>query len=160
MSKAKAPAKRPSGQYVRYGPTATRLVCEDLAAGRTWEAIGATGEGRPSYSTMYKWRKTYPEFAQVTEDARVYGADACADRALSVAEGATKDTVAQAKLYVDTLMHRAAMLAPDRWGKGRGAAPAAKAEPLEIVFSFRRFEKVIGPDGRRYVREIEPEGDA
>lgn len=159
MTKAKGPSKRRPGQYVRYGQNTTRLVCEDLAAGRTWEQIGATDD-RPSYSTLYKWRKKYPEFAQVTDEARADAADVCADRALTVAEGATKDTVAQAKLHVDTLMHRAAMLAPDRWGKGRGAPAAAKPEPLEIVFSFKRFEKVIGPDGRRYVREIEPEGDA
>jgi hypothetical protein len=152
---------RVRGQYVRYGAAVVEMVCEDLAAGKTWEQV-AELPGRPSYSTMFKWRKKYPEFEEMADAARSFGADFCADRALVVAEQATEETVRKAKLHVDTLMQRAAFLAPERWsGRGgrRGGAGGAKAEPLEIVFSVRHFEKVIGPDGKAFVREVLPEGE-
>jgi hypothetical protein len=33
-------------------------------------------------------------------------------------------------------------------------------ERVEIVFRARRFEKLTGPDGKAFVREIKPEGEA
>ena len=146
-----------SRQRVKYGPQVVRRVCEDLASGMTYNEV-TQRHGRPSHSTLYEWRRLFPEFAEATDAARSYGAEVCADRALEVAEQATEDTVRKAKLEVDTLVHRAAMLAPERWG-GRGGG-LRKAEPLEIVFSVRRFEKVVDPDGRVSVREIKPEGEA
>ena len=148
---------RARGQYTRYTATVVSQVCEDLAAGKTWEQIGET-PGRPSYSTMFKWRKLHPAFAEAADAARAYGADVCADRALTVAEQATKETVQQAKLHVDTLMQRAAFLAPQRWS-AKAAAPA-KPEPVEVVFRVRHFQRMTGPDGIDFLREVKPEGDA
>jgi hypothetical protein len=132
-------------------------VCADLAAGKTYDDIGHTA-GRPSYATLYKWRKLYPEFAEAVDAARAFGAEYCADRALKVAEDATEESVRSAKLRVDTLMQRAAMLAPERWS-GRPTRGVAAGEPLEIVFRVRHFEKVVGPDGKAFIRELKPEGE-
>ena len=55
-------------------------------------------------------------------------------------------------------MQRAALLAPLRWG-GRSAG-AGKAEPVEVIFRMRHFERVEGPDGKAFLREIKPENDA
>jgi hypothetical protein len=140
-----------------YTPAAVRKVCEDLAAGKTYQEL-ARNPRRPSSATLYNWRKKHPEFAEATDAARAFGAEFCADRALEVAEQATEETVRKAKLHVDTLMLRAGFLAPGRWS-GR-TARTAKAEPVEIVFRIRHFEKVIGPDGKAFVREIKPEGEA
>lgn len=149
---------RVRGRYVRYSPAVVAMVCGDLAAGHTWDQIEAM-PGRPSYHAMYMWRKRHPEFAEAVDAARAFGADRCADRALAVAEQATEETVRRAKLQVDTLMQRAALLAPERWSARGGGAAAAKPQPLEVVFSVRHFEKVIGPDGKAFVREILPEGE-
>jgi len=143
--------------YVRYTPTVVRRICERLASGDSWPQICST-EGMPSYSTLYVWRRKYPEFSEAVDAAREHGADLCADRALAVAAAATKDTVQQDRLHVGVLMKRAALTAPRRWG-GK-AEPAAKREPVEVVFRVRHFEKVIGPDGKAFVREIKPEGKA
>lgn len=157
-TKAAGPT-RAAGQYVRYGAAVVQMVCEDLATGKTWEQVAAL-PGRPSYHAMYNWRKTHPEFAAAADAARAFGADHCADQALEVAEQATEETVRKAKLHVDTLMQRAALLAPERWSGRGGGRAAERAEPLEVVFSFRHFENVIGPDGKTVVREIKPEGEA
>jgi hypothetical protein len=147
-------------RQAKYGPGIVRKVCEDLAAGKTYQELGRN-PSRPSCATLYNWRQKHPEFAELTDAARAFGAEYCADRALEVAEQATEETVRKAKLHVDTLMHRAGFLAPGRWSaRTARAGRTAKAEPLEVVFRIRRFEKVIGPDGRAVLREIMPEGEA
>lgn len=142
-----------------YTSAMVQKVIEDLARGRTY-ADFERDHSRPCTATIYNWRKKSPEFAEAADAARAFGAEFCADRALEVAEQATEETVRKAKLHVDALMQRAALLAPDRWGgKGRGAV-AAKVAPVEVIFRVRHFEKVIGPDGKAFMREIKPEGEA
>jgi hypothetical protein len=143
--------------YVRYTPTVVRRICERLAEGESWAQICST-DGMPSYGTLYVWRRRYPDFAEAVDAAREHGADLSADKALAVAAAATKETVQQDRLHVATLMKHAALTAPRRWG-GK-AAKAAKPEPVEVVFHVRHFEVVTGPDGRDFVREIKPEGQA
>lgn len=154
----KGPPLRQRRRIARYTPATVRKVCEDLASGKTYQEVGRDLR-RPSMATLYNWRQKHPEFAEAADAARAFGAEFCADRALEVAEQATEETVRKAKLHVDTLMQRAASLAPERWSGRAASRSMAKAEPLEIVFSVRHFEKVIGPDGKAYVREILPEGE-
>lgn len=154
-NRMKAAPLRERRRKKTYTSAMVRKVCEDLATGKTYEEVGRNPH-RPCTATIYNWRKERPEFAEAVDAARAFGAEFCADRALEVAEQATEETVRTAKLHVDTLMQRAAWLASDRRG-GRTRGAAAKAEPLEVIFSVRHFEKVIGADGRTYVREIEHE---
>lgn len=140
-----------------YTPAMVRKVCEDLAAGKTYQEL-TRNPRRPCMATLYNWRQKHPDFAEMTDAARAFGAEACADRALEVAEAATEETVRKAKLHVDTLMLRAGFLAPGKWSAR--TARTVKAEPLEVIFRIRHFEKVIGPDGKAFVREIKPEGEA
>lgn len=149
---------RPRRKKKTYSEAMKRKVIEALARGKTYADFDRMS-GLPCTATIYNWRKAHPDFAAMADDARAFGAEACADRALEVAEQATEDTVRKAKLHVDALMQRAAHLAPERWGGGRSARSAAKAEPVEIVFRIRQFEKVIGPDGKAFVREVLPEGE-
>ncbi|HKP79730.1 MAG TPA: hypothetical protein VJU34_11465 [Phenylobacterium sp.] len=142
---------------VRYSVAVARKICARLAKGESWSRIANT-EGMPSYSALYAWQKRRPEFAEAVAQAREIGADYCADKALEVAAAATKDTVQQDRLFVQTLMKHAALKAPKRWG-GKGEAKE-KPQTVEVVFRVRHFEKAIGPDGKAFVREIKPEGEA
>lgn len=159
VKRVKGPPPRERRRKASYTKTIVQKVCEDLACGKTYEEVGRNPH-RPCTATLYNWRQKHPEFAEMADAARAFGAEFCADRALHVAEEATEETVRKAKLHVDTLMQRAAFLAPERWSGRAASRAAAKAEPLEIVFSFRHFENVIGPDGKAFVREIKPEGEA
>ncbi|HEY0647340.1 hypothetical protein [Phenylobacterium sp.] len=154
---AKAPLRPKRKARSNYTPAMVQRVCDDLAAGKTYDEIGHT-PGRPSYATIYNWRRQYPAFAEAVDAARAFGAEFCADRALTVAEAATEETVRKAKLHVDTLMQRAALLAPQRWSV-RGAVAAPKGEPVEVIFRVKHFERVVGPDGKAFLREIKPEGE-
>lgn len=157
--RSKTPDRRGRVTHIRYGQAVARRICEQLAKGEPWFSFCNT-EDFPCYASLYAWSEKYPEFAEAVARARQQGADYCADRALEVAEAATKETVQQDRLLVGTLMRRAALMAPKAWGGKTETAAKAKAEPVEVVFRVRHFEKVIGPDGKAFVREIKPEGMA
>jgi hypothetical protein len=148
------PRKRDAGEpNVRYSQGLTARICARLAQGAMWHRL-CKEPGMPAYSTFYTWQKQYPAFAEAVAAAQAAAADYCADRALEVAEEATKETATQDRLLVNTLLKRA-----DRVG-GRKTRAADKPEPVEIVFRVRHFERVVGPDGKAFVREIKPEGEA
>lgn len=154
-------AKKPRRKKCEYTPSMVQKVCDDLAIGMTYEQV-AGQDGRPCAMTIYNWRQKYPEFAAAADAARSFGAEMCADKALEVAQGATEDSVRSAKLHIDTLIHRAMALAPERWGNraARAAVSGARAQPVQIVFRVRQFETVTGPDGRAALRELFPEDEA
>jgi hypothetical protein len=158
--RSKTPDEHGQVTHVRYGVVVATNICARLAKGESWNRIANT-EGMPSYSAYYNWQKRYPEFAEAVAQAREIGADYCADKALEVAAAATKDTVQQDRLFVQTLMKHAALKAPRTWGgKGERAAKEKTPAPVKVVFYVRHFEKVIGPDGKAFVREIPREGEA
>jgi hypothetical protein len=153
----KTPDRKGRVTHVRYSQAVARKICERLAKGEPWFSICNTDD-LPCYASLYTWSDRYPEFAEAVARARQQGADYCADKALAVAEASTKETVQQDRLLVNTLMRRAAVIAPRAWG-GKTEKPAkATPQPVEVVFRVRHFEKVVGPDGKAFVREIKPEG--
>lgn len=154
--RSKTPDRKGRVTHIRYGQAVARRICERLAKGEPWSSICNTDD-LPCYASLYTWSERYPEFAEAVARARQQGADYCADKALTVAEAATKETVQRDRLLVSTLMRRAALIAPKAWG-GKTDKAKEKPEPVEVVFRVRHFEKVIGPDGKAFVREIKPEG--
>lgn len=139
----------------RYSEKIAAEIVRRLANGESWLAMANTGQ-MPSHSTLYIWRDRYPEFGAALRWAREGAADLKADLALEVAEKATSATVSSDRLHYQALMKRAAFDAPERWSE-RVRAPA-KAEPVEVTFHVRHFERVVGKDGKAYVREIKPKG--
>lgn len=141
----------------RYKRAVALAVCERLARGESWTRI-CGDDDLPTYATICEWRAKHPEFDQEVEEAREMAADHFAERALQVADASTKESAAADRLKVTTLLKRAALATP-----GRGRKPEAKpkkAEPQEVVFRVRHFERVVDADGRAFVRELKPEGEA
>lgn len=132
-------------------------VCQRLARGESWTRICGDND-LPTYATACAWRAKHPEFDQEVEEAREMAADHFAERALQVADASTKESAAADRLKVTTLLKRAALATSGRARKTD--AKPKKAEPQEIVFRVRHFERVTGPDGQVSVREIVPEGEA
>ena len=158
-------AKTPKGRMTPAAPDAPvrfslglcETICELLAQGHPWHRIAGT-RGMPSYQTLYNWKRTKPGFAEAVEAAQELGREYCADRAVEVAEEATRETVMVDRLRATTLMRRASYGGSRRWS-GKGGGAAEKPEPVEVVFRVRHFERVVGPDGKPFVREIFPEGE-
>lgn len=158
--RSKTPDKDGQVTHVRYSQAVALRICERLAKGESLFQMANT-EGMPCASTFYTWQRRYPEFAEAVLQAREAGAESLAGQALDVASKSTRETVQQDRLYVQTLMKHAALKAPRTWGgKADRSAKAPEPQRVEVVFRIRRFEKAIGPDGRAFVREILPEGEA
>jgi hypothetical protein len=141
---------------VRYSAKLTERICERLARGEAWRTV-CQERGMPSYTTFYLWQRRHPEFAQAVAVARQMGADYKADKALEVAASSTSATVQADRLHVGTLMKHAALTAPRRWGARAEAPESGGREKTVLEVRVRRFERVVGPDGRAFVRELKPE---
>jgi hypothetical protein len=147
-------------KMVRYSARVSKRICERLAKGESWTSISQR-EGMPSYPVFYVWQRTRPEFAQAVAIARQIGAEFKADKALAVAAQATSATVQADRLHVGTLMKHAALTAPRQWGaRAEAADGGADDGKLVLEIRVRRFERVVGPDGQAFVRELKTEGAA
>lgn len=152
--RAPAPAKKTprTGRiriYVRYSPKIARQICERIASGEPWSKV-CLDEAMPSYTSLYGWCDRHPEFAEELSRARVMAADLFADRVLEVAQAATSATASGDRLHVGALQWRAAKAAPHLYGR----KAEERVETRKIIVEVRKFEKVIGPDGQTYLREI------
>ena len=116
----------------------------------------------PGHSTVYRWRQRFPEFAATIRAAREVQAEMFCDEGVEIMRGATPETAYLAHVQLGHLRWTAATQAPKRFGRFRpvtwedeaAAVGAAAAEPTEVVFRIRQFEKVTGPDGKVFVREV------
>lgn len=150
---AKAPAR--ARRNAQYSGRMVREICDRLAAGGTLFGISRQA-GMPSHATLYNWLKRRPGFAEAVAAAKAAGADYCLDRALEVACGSTKETVSRDRLEVSAWEKRADRIEASAAKDARDP----RAEPVQVIFYARQFEKVVGPDGRAYVREVEVEDEA
>lgn len=145
--------------YARYSKKITRELCRRIARGEVWYKMCNTG-GLPSYDTLYRWLRKYPDFAEDFAQAREMAADLRADKALVVAEESTAATVQSDRLRVGALQWHAAKAAPQRYGSRAGEDVAADGAPRRLIIEVRRFETAYRPDGTAYTREILPDGEA
>lgn len=137
----------------------TKKLANDIAELMS-DGLSMSGVSRepnmPSLSTMQKWMKTKPVFAEAVRLAREAAGDMAADAILSTVREVTPATASAARVKLAGLQWTAAKAAPHRYGAKAESAPA---EPVRLVIRVRRFEKAVGPDGVTYLREIMPEGE-
>lgn len=146
--------------------------------GRWSEALGAEflariADGRglvevcsepdmPSHTTMYRWLRTKPEFAQAYARARAEQADFLFDLAWTLARRAGEGggDVAAARLQIQTIKWRCARLTPTVYGTAAAARAARedaeKAErPREKTIHVRQFAR--DPNDPKKVIEVFPD---
>jgi hypothetical protein len=168
---ASLPRKQPNadGIYVmgRYTPQLAQRICEKIAEGKMWHKIANT-DGLPAYTTLYQWRAKYPAFAEALAQAREMAAEMRADQVLEAAEAVTKETATADRVKIGALQWYAAGQGapkPGRAGKGKAArdddgagGEGGHGGPQRLIIEVRRFERVVGEDGKAYVRELKPRG--
>ena len=149
---SKKPLPDGTSLYVRYGPEVANEICDRLAAGEVWHRFANTGR-MPSYDTLHKWMRKYPDFAEAVAQAREVAGEYAADRAQEVVEESTHETVQSDRLRVSHYHWRAAKAAPHLYGSSEErAAFRERRIPVRVL----DFEKVEGPDGKIIVRPIYP----
>jgi len=140
-----------------------------LCEGETMTKICADPD-MPSFTTVWKWQQTIPQFAEAVAMARRIQAERFCDMGWDIACEVTPETAFATKVKLEQLRWTAAAMAPKRFGRFKAvtwedeldAGGGRDDEPNEVVFRIRQFEKVIGADGKAYVREVPraPEGMA
>lgn len=132
----------------RYTREAAEQIAEWRATGESWASICRRPDV-PSHTTLFRWRKKHPDFAEMLAQAREMVAEVDADTALEVAENTTAETLAKDRLRVSTLQWRS-----DRALKGQAKSDGEGRVAPRLIVEVRRFEKVVGPDGVTTVRPI------
>ena len=104
------------GRPSEYSDAVVDEICRRLAKG---ESIIRMTEGAdmPSETTVYRWLDEKPDFREKYARAREAQADHKFDQAWEIADAATAETVAVARLKVDTVKWQAGKLAPKKYGE-------------------------------------------
>lgn len=144
--------KRPSR---RYSAGLVQEIRGQLEAGMTISDICRLERG-PSASSFHNWKRDKPGFADMVSAARLNGADALVDEVLDTARAVTAQSLTADREKMLNL----------RWAVGRNTLPHYGERPAqtrgratELHIRVRRFEKLMGEDGRPFLREILPEGE-
>lgn len=101
-----------------YDAVIVEIICQQLAEGGSLTAI-CKKAGMPTYATLCRWRRIFPEVDQMLDRARKDRAEYLRDKLMEEAMGADEDTVAVAKLRVDTL----------KWAAGKDDPNKYEAKP-------------------------------
>lgn len=163
----------PDGEDVGFPRPATpeaeviaREVVSRLAAGELMIQICADPL-MPSRSTMYRWRRTWPEFGEAVLVAQRIRAEALCEEGWEMALAATPETARVTQLRLNYLKWLAGVMAPSYCGPRQTVAaeqpappPAPPAPRRRVVFVARRFETLKDANGKDYVREIPLEEQA
>jgi transposase-like protein len=149
LAAAKRVRRRKDGsREIKYSQELAQEICARIGRGAVWSRISGT-DGMPEYSTLYRWRDKYPEFAEAWALAKVAGNEFRADEVLAVSEEATRETIQEDRLLVGSL----------KWHVARADSLAAKSNDWvsgrrRLVIRIREFERAWRADGTPYVREI------
>ena len=109
-------------QLTQRSPTAfsaelVRTICERIAQGETWYAI-CREDGMPGYSTLYGWRRRFPEVDEMVCQAKEIAGDARFEAMMELVEEGAPGAAADRRLTFDILKHQSERLAPGHYGKG------------------------------------------
>lgn len=118
---------QPPGTGSRYTIVLSELICADLSNGKPLRQI--CREIDIQWSTIYRWRKAYPDFDMRFEIARSMGEEALAAECLDIADDTSRDFVTtddgpvfdkehvqRSKLRIETRLKLLAKWNPKKWG--------------------------------------------
>ncbi|MBX3483292.1 hypothetical protein [Phenylobacterium sp.] len=162
-------ARRAAGWHMRGGHPpkwcewTAREVCMRLAAGERMRDICADPD-MPSEALVGKWRRERPQFAAALREARAMVAERLCEDSWEVAQAVTPSDAFATHVKLLHMRWMVECFDPTRFGRFKAVAhesvaAEAAAAPRETVFRVRRFEKVVGEDGRAALRELFPPGE-
>jgi transposase-like protein len=156
------------GHPPKWDPVTAATVVARLCEGETMTQVCADPD-MPSFTTVWKWRRAYPEFGEAVALARQIQAERFCDLGWEIASAVTPQDAYATHVKLAQLRWTAAALAPKRYGRFKAVeaeedvlddAAEADAGPREVVFRVKHFERIVGPDGKAYVREVPELGAA
>jgi hypothetical protein len=156
---ARAEGGRPSrggGGVWTYCPETVDALFERLVEGESLTGI-CRDATMPTYSTVYYWRRKFPEFDRVLRMAREIQAERFCDEGYDLAMGASPETAYLTHVRLTQLRWMAAVRAP-RIYKVKPVEPEETEEPLRVL--IRTFKMEVDPEtGKEKVVSFCPNPD-
>lgn len=149
------PAQGGGGVWT-YCEATARAVFDRLCEGESLTSICADPM-MPSMSTVFYWRRVFPEFAQTVRVAREIQAERFCELGWDLASGAEPQTAYLTHVRLTQLRWMAGTMAPRAY-RAKLAEPVVVEAPLRIL--YRRFEiEVDAETGKRKVVAFCPNPD-
>ncbi|HEY8615704.1 hypothetical protein [Phenylobacterium sp.] len=142
-----------SAQRSSYDPAVAFEICERLAEGESLAEI-CRHPAMPTLSSVYRWRRTDGEFAEMMREAREVQAERFCDLGWAIASGVTPETAFATRVKLEQLRWTAGVLNPHRF---RTKPAEAEARPKTETFVIRTFMLQVREDGAQRVVATEPD---
>jgi len=129
------------GRPSEFTPEIANEICERLSKGESLRSICADQDGgwMPSDTTVHRWLAGSEDWQQAFREqyahARDVQADTKFDQAWDIADKATPENVAVARLQIDTIKWQAGKLAPKKYGEKLALGQAEDLGPLTVVIN-------------------------
>jgi len=134
-----------STSNTQYNPMTVQILCQKIAEGGSITKI-CKQAGMPTYATLCKWRKDYPEIREMLEQAYVDRADTLRDEALGEALLADEDNVDSQKLKHDALKWAAGVDSPRYSPKAKIEATLNIPTQVIVHTGIDRTPKDVTPE--------------
>ncbi|HEY8573856.1 hypothetical protein [Phenylobacterium sp.] len=116
-------------------PLAAQEICDRLSEGEPLAAI-CRDPTLPAFSTVYRWRRAFPEFGAMIDQAREVQAERLADEGLELVRGLSGDAPYAVHVRLTQLRWMAGVLSPRVMRPKQSEPP----EPQEVqVIRYRHF---------------------
>lgn len=122
-----------------YTQELTDVICAELASGKSLRAI-CREESMPCMTTVFKWLREKPEFAQQYTRAREEQADTHADEILEIADSVDEDANSR-RVRVDARKWIASKLKPKKYGDKLAVGGADDLPAMQV----QGFIKLVTP---------------
>lgn len=128
-------------------------MCEGEALMRICEE-----PGMPGHSTVYRWRRRFPDFAAALREARAVQAERYCEIGWEIADAVTPADAHAVRVKLEQLRWTAGAFGPRVFGRVKPVegemAEAVERAVKGLVVRARQFEKKQDADGRWYLEEV------
>jgi hypothetical protein len=146
-----------SRQLSSYDPATAHEICERLCEGESLVDV-CRDPAMPSFGTVYRWRRSFADFAEMIREAREVQAERFCDLGWDIACAVTPETAHATRVKLTQLRWTAGVMAPRRYGKTKAIESEAEEEPLTVLIRTFRIE-TRASDGAQRVVGFQPNSE-
>jgi transposase-like protein len=144
------------GQGSSYSAAVADEIFERMCEGESVMGI-CRDPAMPGFSTVYRWRRAFPDFAEAMRVAREVQAEFYCDRGMEIADAVTPETAHATRVRLAQLRWTAGVMAPARFGRMKPLDVEQPPEPPQAYY-VRHFRVEVRPeDGATRVVAFRPD---